>query len=643
MHTVMPHLWLFRKIQLRGTGLCPPFCFLLVVLLFLPALAQSTSQSGSDSRVIPLKQAGFIISDSAHPPPDVAAWTPVRLIDRWGLQRYQKGDNGWYRITIPDAVQVDQTMGIYLPRFNMNVAVYLNGEFIAGSGRFEHPLSRNWNRPFLVQAPAVLWRQQGNVLHVRLKSYLGHGYLSPVYIGPYGLLKQEYDTRHLLQIDISSVLLPVTLLIGLFVLALWFKRRHDSQYLWFSLAVLTWTLFSANMVVVDLPISTFAWEVIAYASLEWFAVFLTIFGLRFAGYAFHWRELLFFLFALLATISYLNTDIISIKHTARFWHAGSILLGVFAVFFMLRKWKQQGRTGVPMMAFAVAVILAAAVHDWMFQFNYISPTGSTGFHLLHYSAPVIFIMMAWHLIRRFISALNESEMLNRELEQRIRSKETELEQHYQTIQSMQKHEAVVEERERLSREIHDGMGGNLANAIMMSQLIQRDMDKNRVHDVPSRLDNLTSLLDNSLSEMRNLILTMEDDITSLGSLISHINDKCARILDDAGIGFVFKTDVADEEIRLTQEQSLNILRILQEASNNIIKHARAAEVVLEIFEDSALLTLKIKDNGYGFNVDDKASGYGLRNIKKRAAEIGAKLAISSHPDEGTQISLQLQL
>ncbi|HEB94631.1 MAG TPA: hypothetical protein ENI94_14485 [Gammaproteobacteria bacterium] len=588
-----------------------------------------------------LEAAEFIIADTPAPPTADADWQSVALTDRWSLVRYQQGSNGWYRLRVTLATPPEEPWGIYLPRFNMNSAIFLNGQLLGSGGRFPDPIARNWNRPLLARAPAALWRQGGNTLHIRLKSYPGHGYLAPVYVGPLAALTPEYDFRRLLQVDISQALLPITLFIGVFVFFLWVKRRHDSQYLWFSLAVLAWSHYSTNMIVVDIPMPSYLWEILAYASVDWFAVFLAIFGLRFTGHPFGRVDKAFLLFAAAATLAYALADQASIKAVARIWHTGAITIGGYAVFAMLRSWRRTGTLSHAAMAAGLAIILLTAMHDWMFQFGYIGMTERTGFHLLHYSAPVIFTLMAWHLVRRFTHALNEAETLNRELEQRIEKKRQSLEKYYATIQEMEKREVVLEERERLSREIHDGMSGNLANAIMLSEIIDRELRDAPDATLRKRLQQMKEQLNNGLLEMRNLILAMEGDVATVGELVNHLNDKCERLLVNANIDFQLHDETRNENHPLSQQQSLNILRILQEAANNVIKHARASTVVLRIFDHEEGIGFQLIDDGDGFDPDAVQTGHGLKNMRKRAKEIDARLTIASSPGNGSRLSLTL--
>ncbi len=608
------------------------WCWVVVFSgLILPSCCQAASQ------VIELSEAAFTVSGGDRPP-SLAAWQPVQLTHRWTAQDYAQGRNGWYRLVLDLPQAPAQHWGIYLRRFNMNAAVFLNGQFLTDGGSFDEPLSRNWNRPLYATVPSSLWRSGENIIHIRLKSYAGYGYLTPVFVGPTAILDQEFARQNLLQIEISQALFPITLAIGLFVLGLWIRRRKDVQYFWFAAAVLVWSLYSLNMAIQNQPFSIRVWEWIAHSSVDWWVILFAIFVHRFTAISRPWLERVFLLFGVSASLVYAVVNMETLNQVTRWFHGGSLLIGLYVTLALIRIAYRERNRYYAGLALGMTLLLLMGVNDWLFQFRVTGVTGPISLHLSHYFSPLLFFFMAWHLTGRFVTALNESETLNRELEERVLQAQCEIEQHYQTIQEMEKHQAVLQERERLSREIHDGISGNVANAIMMTELIHRELPS--ADD--KRLRQLRAHLDDGLCEMRNLILTMEEDLSTLGELLNHVNDKYEQVLSSLGIDFQADIQLQDETRVLTQEQSLNLLRILQEALNNIAKHAQASTVSLRVSEAGGRILFEVHDNGRGFDTNQQSSGhYGLGNMRKRSDEIAASLVINSTLDAGTQIQLAL--
>jgi len=603
----------------------------LICLIFLLASASKAANA-----VIELSNAELLVSSATQPPP-TGAWKPVVLSHNWGTEEYKQGRNGWYRLTIELPEPPKEHWGIYLRRFNMNAALYLNDQFLADGGSFSEPLSRNWNRPLYANVPTSLWRVGTNVIHIRLNSYANYGYLAPIILGPTDILDAEYSRQNLLQIEISTALFPITFATGLFVLALWIKRREDVQYFWFSAAVLMWSIYSLNMAVQDQPFSTKTWEWIAHSAVDWWVLLFGIFTYRFVKKPRPWLEHFYLLYGISACLTYLLVDLETLDSTTRWFHGGSLIIGLIITSGLVRTAWLERNVLYAKLAIGLALLLLMGIHDWMFQYQMAGAIGNVGLHLHHYFSPVIFFFMAWHLTGRFVTALNVSETLNRELEARVHTATKEVERHYSTIQEMEKQQAVMQERERLSREIHDGISGNISNAIMMTELISRDA---QIQD-NKRVEQLRTHLNDGLGEMRNLILTMEEDLSTLGELLNHVNDKYQQILSSLEIHFETEISALPER-QLSQKESLNLLRILQETLNNIIKHAQATEVILRINYDSGNIIFEVVDNGSGFDAKQKNVGhYGLNNMYKRSKEINAQLEITSNKNEGTRVRLNL--
>ena len=86
---------------------------------------------------------------------------------------------------------------------------------------------------------------------------------------------------------------------------------------------------------------------------------------------------------------------------------------------------------------------------------------------------------------------------------------------------------------------------------------------------------------------------------------------------------------------------LTFYRIIQEALHNIDKYAKAKNVVITITQSEAFLSVEIKDNGIGFDLNTQKEGIGLKNMRERTQEMGGLFSIVSQPEKGTKINLQL--
>ena len=98
-------------------------------------------------------------------------------------------------------------------------------------------------------------------------------------------------------------------------------------------------------------------------------------------------------------------------------------------------------------------------------------------------------------------------------------------------------------------------------------------------------------------------------------------------------------DIVWENMNYTVK--LTFYRIIQEALHNIDKYAKAKNVVITITQSEAFLSVEIKDNGIGFDLNAQKEGIGLKNMRERTQEMGGLFSIVSQPEKGTKINLQL--
>ncbi|MFQ5543114.1 MAG: ATP-binding protein [Nitrospiria bacterium] len=619
----------------------PGFFFIFLFLTVGTAYPSPGERKDAEKEIITLHEGHFLASQSAHPPDFSSPESQsVTLPDIWEESRYKNGRSGWYRFLIKKEHPPETVWAVYLPKLNMNAAIYFNGHFLGDGGSFEEPLGRNWNRPLLFSISPKAWISGENTLLIRLAGYPVNIKLAPVQIGPLPLLQRAYKMRKLFQNQIISALFPVTLTISIFMLTLGFRRERETLYIWFGLSVLTWAASSLNLFVRDIPVKLRSWEVLSYASFLWWNHFQALFVLRFLHFKRPCLEKFFFLQAITGTLFLCFSPLEKMMEISQIWSVAGLLIGGYYTTLTLRQWLSKKQKEAGILGIALILIWLTTFHDWLHLSSYFPITEVTALFLNHYTAPLIFLFMAWHITSRFITALDESDRLNRELENRIEEAKRELEVGHQKILEMGKKEVLVEERSRISREIHDGLGGNFSNAITLVDLITRESSG---RSTQGRLRHLRAILTGSFTELRNLIIAMEDEVATLETLTSHMNEKTRKIAELASLDCDSSIDIGDGVQHIPQKFSLNLLRILQEGLTNTVRHAQASRIELCVAFRSGTLFFSLRDDGRGFVTKEKNTGHGLRNIRRRCQDMGVELTIASAPGEGTCLSLGIFL
>ncbi|MFN7135000.1 MAG: sensor histidine kinase, partial [Myxococcales bacterium] len=195
--------------------------------------------------------------------------------------------------------------------------------------------------------------------------------------------------------------------------------------------------------------------------------------------------------------------------------------------------------------------------------------------------------------------------------------------------------AVVEERNRLAREIHDGLGSTLSTLIIQSEYL---LNMAQDEALKSEIGELKSCAEEAIDELRRSLKMMREDF----ELAAAIDDYCRTFSERRKI----PVRVSREGLSRTlpNDAQLTIFRVLQEGLNNSSKHARASEVRVKVGFEESRLQLAIEDDGVGFDSSKTPRGhYGLINIRERASKIGGNVEVNSQPGKGTRIVLDIPI
>ncbi len=201
-------------------------------------------------------------------------------------------------------------------------------------------------------------------------------------------------------------------------------------------------------------------------------------------------------------------------------------------------------------------------------------------------------------------------------------------------------ESEENERQRLARELHDGVGQLLtATKLNLSTLshFDNDIDNNK-------LKNSLDILDDSIKEIRNISHNMVPDVLLKFGLQKAIENFINRINQTKKIDINFECNAFDES-KLDNTAKLMLYRIIQESVNNTIKYAEATVLNLIISADETEISLMIEDDGKGFNIKNalEKDGIGLKNIQIRTDYLKGKLEIDSSSQNGTTIIIEIPL
>lgn len=196
-----------------------------------------------------------------------------------------------------------------------------------------------------------------------------------------------------------------------------------------------------------------------------------------------------------------------------------------------------------------------------------------------------------------------------------------------------------EEQQRVARDLHDGLGGNLAMAKM--HLDNYISEQPAVKD-PALL-HVMGQLEHSITELRQIAYDMMPGMLQKMGLQASLNDLCESLSSNKRTVYFQCLDMKDT---IPAKEQLIIYRIIQEALANAVKHAAAQHILLQCSQDENTFFITVEDDGIGFDANKQLErpGLGLSNIQSRVAYLKGKIEILSAEDkQGTSINIELNV
>jgi signal transduction histidine kinase len=193
-------------------------------------------------------------------------------------------------------------------------------------------------------------------------------------------------------------------------------------------------------------------------------------------------------------------------------------------------------------------------------------------------------------------------------------------------------QAVVEERKRFTRDIHDGIGGQLVSLLW----------RVRYETVPA--EELASELESGIADLRLVADALDEGPVSLSVALWNFSVRARQQLDAASITFTWELPSDFDVDWHDARRVLSLYRMLQECVTNVVRHAKAKHLFIRfkqiLYVEKPYIEVIIEDDGIGFNPTERPSGRGLTNLKTRTEKMQGTIKIRPAPSgTGTQIQL----
>lgn len=584
----------------------------------------------------PMGQAAHVlVSDADLPPADSAPWEPVHLPHRRvGTRGANAAPAVWLRAAFD--LPASRTVGshaLYLPYLYAGGQIFLNGMPLATVRSSDEEVTVRWERPFMVVVPAALMRPGSNVVHVRMPAASMR--FPRIVLGSLDAVRPAYERRLFWVSIVPQVTTVVCTLMSVFLLFIWWRRRQETMYGLLGMAALLWGLRTQTFVIEVLPHDLHAaWRAVYHAATGGFIVSIALFAMHFAQWRKPRLERILIAYAIAGPALMLLGPGMD-PAVGRFWSAGLMPIGLMLLtVVVMAAWRQRTVPAMSLLA-AISFAVIAGIHDYLLAWAEplvvaLAPGWFTHrIFLLHHAANLLLLVTVGVLVHRFVETLDTIEELNDTLELRVADRELQLERNFAALATLERERAAEEERDRIMRDMHDGLGSQLLTSLSRAErgaLAQADV---------------VDLLRGCIGEMRlalDAVAPLDDDFRST---LGNFRYRWEQQLLVHGIVSTWALAGLDDPIHVPTGQRLHVLRILQEALTNVVKHSKARHVTVSAATAAEDLVFTVQDDGQGFDARQPTTGRGVSNMRMRAEKMRAHLDLQSHPSWGTCMCLTL--
>jgi len=191
-------------------------------------------------------------------------------------------------------------------------------------------------------------------------------------------------------------------------------------------------------------------------------------------------------------------------------------------------------------------------------------------------------------------------------------------------------------RNKIASDLHDDVGSTLSSISIFSQMAQQES-----RELIPLLETIEESSKKMLDSMADIVWTINPENDQFEKIILRMKSFAFELLGAKKIDFEFIVDEDVTKMKLSMDVRKNLYLIFKEATNNMVKYSVANKALFSIKGEKNNLTMLIHDNGKGFDTGQPSNGNGLKNMKKRAEEMGAQFIIDSRPGGGTTIELKI--
>jgi signal transduction histidine kinase len=547
---------------------------------------------------------------------------------------------------LPPAARPNEPMALYIPRIGNQAVVRLQSagadvELVKwgqlGNDDFDAAKAPRW----IDVHPVVLAKlTQPVTLKIELTAQHGrYGGLSTVYWGSSQALLPLYEANHLWRQTISSGIVFGLGMMGVIALAIWWPQR-DPVFGLFAITALLGMLRMGDRLIEEPWLDWPYWGVLIAMAYAGHLLFLMRFCLQFVQ---PWSRPLRWVFWGIWLACGMASALSLVLQKPWIWSVGlaSLFLPALYVFHRLIQQLRRQPSKVLLILFAAGVMMiAVGLRDFIAV--RLAVSSELTFSFMPVALFIFVFAMGYILVDKYLSQSRGFAALNRELEDRIAARDAQLRASFIHLQDAKAQTARLDERARIMRDIHDGVGAHLVGLVGMLKQGQRPASA------------ITQQAMTALDELRMAVDALQPVEGSLATVLATVRYRLEPRLKEQGIELDWQVDELPYLESLTPERVLEVQRIVFESFANILRHSQATKAKVSAFceanaEGGQVFHILMEDNGVGFpaavlsdglSQDAGLVGQGVKNMRWRAQKMGAALSLKNRQPSGAILHLR---
>ncbi|MBB4220719.1 sensor histidine kinase [Variovorax guangxiensis] len=455
------------------------------------------------------------------------------------------------------------------------------------------------------------------------------GGLSPVVAGTEAEIRPLYEDALFWQISGGRFIAIVSGVLGALSLLVWLRQR-ESLYLYYGLGELLWSVQTARVLFTHAPLPWPWWGVVPLAAFQAAVPLLCRFALSVVGKGDSRLARFLGLLALLSPVTATLGITVPLLWLMPAWQILFFLSGLAMVVVVLRVAVRSPVLEHRVLGVAVVlVVLSAARDNWVMR---TSPEAYAVVPWIRFAWVGFAISLAWVIAERMRKDVRAVAQMNASLEAELAERNAALEAVFAREREGEKARGALEERQRLTQDLHDGLGGQLVGLLQMAQQPGAAMNDVALH------------LRDAVDQLKLTVDAMHGCEGDVASALGSVRYRLGPRLQAAGIELRWDVGSLPTMTGWTARESHQLQMLLFEAFGNLMAHAQATQAGLgaRLLEGSGerAIEIELQDNGRGFDTQAAFAGRGLANMRTRAAALGGTLTVRSQPGE-TSLLLRL--